>query len=65
MDEMFITCILDIVDPNRELSPIEIVDSIKEKFIPDNKNEHKQCAWCNDYKTAYDYNFCPDCGCKL
>jgi len=36
MDEMFITCILDIVDPKRELSPQEVVKLVEEKFTSTN-----------------------------
>ena len=36
MDEMFITCILDIVDPNRELSSQAVIKLVKEKFTSTN-----------------------------
>ena len=41
MDEMFITCILDIVDPKRELSPLQVIKLMEEKFTSHNTGSPK------------------------
>ena len=48
MDEMFITCILDIVDPKRELSPTLVIKLVAEKFASTNK-QSVPCDECSHW----------------
>ena len=70
MDEMFITCILDIVDPKRELSPQAVIKLVEEKFTSTNTGSPKlpPCNWCDGWSERSQfghYLYCPECGRQL
>jgi hypothetical protein len=46
MDEMFIECILDIVDPRREMSPEAVVKLIEDVFKTTDNHKGENCPCC-------------------
>ena len=71
MDEMFITCILDIVDPKRELSPEAVIKLVEDRFTPNGPNSKPACSCCQAMdgerrlKVLGITDECPKCGRKL
>lgn len=62
MDEMFITCILDIVDLKRELSPQAVIQLVEEKFTSTNRpiTSSAKCSFCGA-ESAIMFPVCSTC----